>query len=202
MNPRIQDWWVKPVETEQTGSSYWSCDVSRIAYKERKFRKLLLALCYFETFVALLLVSVLAASMAPPPALSCEDLIELLEIQRGTFTNVIQPLRAVQKARLTKANDLISKAILNDKQRKARDIFITLRDHICYEVFLLCALATTPSGLMFSKLGDYHGKVITWWTGAEHPQGLRDLAPLRMKTPAASFDQVLGLQSRSIRCTL
>lgn len=140
--------------------------------------------------------------MAPPSALTCEDLIGLLEIQRGDFTNVIQPLRAVQEARLRKANELISKSTLNDKQRKARNIFITLRDHICYEVFLLCALATTPSGLMFSKLGDYHGKVTTWWAGAEHPQGLLNLAQLRMETPAASFDELLGLQSRSIRCTL
>lgn len=195
------------VETEEAGVHL----ISRVTWQELHIKsesfgnfdlpcvnaKLLAKLLLLFT-----LVTVLAVSMAPPPALTCEDLIELLEIERGAFTDVIQPLLALQEARLRKANDLISKNIdnLNDKQRKARYIFITLRDRICYEVFLLCALATTPSGLMFSKLGDYHEKIITWWTSAEHPRGLRDLASLRTETRIASFNELSSLQSRSIRC--
>jgi hypothetical protein len=116
--------------------------------------------------------------MPPNQILRCDELIKLVEEQKGSFTEEFRTLTPKEEAKRAKADDLISKEPknLNDKQRKARTIFRNFKFNVGNEVFLLCALATTPTGLGVSQLGDYIGRLSKWWAATDHPDGLRLVA--------------------------
>ncbi|ELR10097.1 hypothetical protein VC83_07571 [Pseudogymnoascus destructans] len=116
--------------------------------------------------------------MPPNPILRCDELIKLVEEQKSSFTEEFRTLTPKEETRRTKADDLVSKGPkgLNDKQRKARTILRNLKLNVGHEVFLLCALATTPTGLGVSQLGDYIGMLSKWWEATDHPGGLRLVA--------------------------
>lgn len=116
--------------------------------------------------------------MPPNQILRFDELIKLVEEQKSSFTEEFRTLTPKEEARRTKADDLISKEPkgLNDKQRKARTILRNLKLNVGHEVFLLCALATTPTGLGVSQLGDYIGMLSKWWEATDHPDGLRLVA--------------------------
>lgn len=113
--------------------------------------------------------------MPPNQILRCDELIKLVEVQKGFFTGEFRTLTPKEEARRSKADELIPKTpkSLNDKQRKARTILRNLKVNVGNEVYLLCALATTPTGLGVSQLGDYIGRLSKWWAATDHPNGLR-----------------------------
>ena len=144
--------------------------------------------------------------MPSNPVLTCDGLIGLLEKQRCAFTAELQPLLVEQKAKLQKFTNLLSKDVanLNEKQRKAYSISTNIKTCIAYEVYLLCAFGTTPSGLGSSRLGDsYIGTISEWWNGVQHPKGLEALAARELNICIAPVqvkrrsDDIIGLYDLS-----
>lgn len=132
--------------------------------------------------------------MPPNQILTCNQLIKLVEEQKGSFIGEFRTLTPKEEARRAKADELFSKKPkrLNDKQRRARIILRNLKINVCTEVFLLCALATTPTGLGFSQLGDYIAKLSKWWAATDHPNGLRLVALMKYGELGPQFSSLDG----------
>jgi hypothetical protein len=116
------------------------------------------------------------------PKLTCDALIQLLEECRCRFTDEFRPLSAVDEAKFQRVNNLIldTDESVYYIRKKARSIYITIRDKIGYDVFLLCTVG--PSITKFSKslLGtQYVDDISNWWGGVKHPKGLQKLANLK-----------------------
>jgi hypothetical protein len=108
--------------------------------------------------------------------LTVDSLIDLLEKQRCTFTDRYCPLLKAQEIALRKANDLIAEDLgslsRNYPRKKAHMILNDIKICVSHDVFVLCALATNPSGLGNSKLKNYVPEITIWWARVDHPRGL------------------------------
>ena len=102
----------------------------------------------------------------PSTSLTDESLIRLLEEQRCTFNDQYRPLLTVQETALQKAIKIAAESSevmnRNHSKKKANRILNDVKNCISPDVFVLCALATTPSALGSSRLGDYVSAIGTW----------------------------------------
>ncbi|OBT53086.1 hypothetical protein VE04_07964 [Pseudogymnoascus sp. 24MN13] len=127
---------------------------------------------------------------SPGPKLTCDALIQLLDNRRRPFAEKIRPLSVMEEERFQRANELI----LDDKpmyyiRKKARSIYISIRDYVGYDVFLLCTLVQSISQFGRSQLGtDYVDNIEKWWRTVESPKDLRQLARLKSGKEQSSYE--------------
>ncbi len=106
--------------------------------------------------------------------LTIKNLMEKVEKQRQTFSDDYAPLHKTRIDAIQRLSDLIELSETpkrNTKKKRAKIIATDLWD-FSPEVFVLCALAETPSRLGCLKADDYAIKFQRWWKEVQHPEGL------------------------------
>lgn len=116
----------------------------------------------FLLFVAIfcnILIPFASQTMVSKQPLTDQALVNLLEKQRCNFTHRYRLLRAAQAIALSKVYNILAAVPeslnRNSGKKKANRILIDIKNCIGNDVFVLCALATSPSSLGSSKLNDY-----------------------------------------------
>lgn len=112
--------------------------------------------------------------------LTCDALIQLLDDRRRLFAT--QPLSVREEERFQRANNLTSEdpGSMYYLQKKARLIYIAIRDRVGYDAFLLCSVVQSCSQFGKSQLGaDYADNISKWWSTVDSPKELRELAKLK-----------------------
>lgn len=110
------------------------------------------------------------------PGLTDEELLELLDIARKSFSNDYIPLHDTKIAAIKKCADLVaidrSSIVRNALKSRAHTILTDIGKYHP-EVFVLCSIATTITRLGSLKSKDYIRKLREWWDNAKKPDGLR-----------------------------
>ena len=127
--------------------------------------------------------------MACKQPLTDPSLIDLLEKQRCNFTDRYRPLLAAQATALSKANNTLAAAPeslnRNYGKKKANRILTDIKNCVGCDVFILCALATSPSALGSSKLNDYISTIENWWDQVTHPRCLTQISERYQRGPSS-----------------
>ncbi|KAF2758960.1 hypothetical protein EJ05DRAFT_499387 [Pseudovirgaria hyperparasitica] len=107
-----------------------------------------------------------------------DQLRELLEAERARFTDQCVPLSTKQLQSLKRASEvaMVGEVAVqrNTPKKRARTILRELWAN-SPEIFVLCAIATSPSTLGELKASDYLQVLFRWWDDVHHPSGLNDL---------------------------
>lgn len=137
--------------------------------------------------------------------LTNETFVNLLDGELKKFSDDYFPLHSRQLGSIKRCTAVVDEVGIgkNLPRQRAHDILNDLWTH-APEVFVLAALAATPTKLSTLKSVDYMVSVLKWWEGVEVPGGLTkildrhsDILPsvardsLELRLPVA-FGELLG----------